>query len=150
EPRLGLLGWRRQRSHEPRHERRLRRLLQIARVEIQDRLAGAWVETYALGLDQQAASVEHHSHLRQRLPNAGIAAPERVERLPDLTDGRPRLQQRGGCAQREQLAEGVAQLAVEQVETLELRGAARRQREDARELAQAVDTLGHARRPVTL
>src|SRR2546422_11714955 len=106
-------------------------------------------ESHALGLHQHTPTLEHQAHLGERLPDAGIAAAERVERLADLAHGRAAIEQRRRRAERQQLAERVAQLAVQQVQALELCRPPRGEGEDARELAQPIDALGHEARSVT-
>src|SRR5207244_11730558 len=60
---------------------------------------------------------------------------ERRERLLDLPDGGPGVEERAGRAQREQVAEGVARLAAQELEPAELGGALGGERQDPRELA---------------
>src|SRR5207245_2090127 len=129
---------RRHRPHEAGHERRLRRLLEVAGVEIEHGLARARIEAHALGLHQHAAALEHQAHLGERLPDAGIATAERVERLADLAHRRAGIEQRRRRAERQQLAERVAQLAVQQVQALELCRPPLGEGGDAREVAPRV------------
>src|SRR5439155_1321983 len=115
EPRLGLLDRRRERPDQARHQGGVRRLLEPALVERQDELAAPRVEANAVGLRQEPVALEHESQLDQRLDEARVLPSERRERLLDLPDGGPGVEERAGRAQREQVAEGVARLAAQEL-----------------------------------
>src|SRR5436309_1272410 len=85
EPRLGLIGGRRQRTHETCGQRGSGRRRETARIECQHHLARSWVEADAIGLGDQPISLHGQPQLGQRMLEARVLPPQRGQCRPDLT-----------------------------------------------------------------
>src|SRR3989442_415704 len=75
EPRLGLIGGRRQRTHETSRQRGSGRRLETARIECQHPLAPSRVEADAIGLGDQPISLHRQTQLRQRMLAGPVPPP---------------------------------------------------------------------------
>ena len=142
EPDLGLLRRRLERPHEAGGQRRLRRPGEIDRIEGEHRLARARIEADTIGLREQSATIHEQPHFRQRVLYSGILLADRGERVADLADGCAGVEQRACRTQGQEVPERIAGILTQQIETTQLSHALGRQRQDARQLAQAVDPLG--------
>jgi hypothetical protein len=142
EPDLGGVRGRDERADHAHQERLAGLTLEIAALEVQQRLAGARVEAQPVLFDHDLLVLYHQPQLCQRGLGVRGEAPRAVERLAHLAHRRAALEEGRSRAGRHELAEAVAgRIAPQQAEALELPGALRRQPQEPGQLPQGENPL---------
>ena len=108
EPRLRLLDGRRERAHEPGHERGRGGFLQIVRLQVEHRLSRPGIEADAVRLRDQAPVVDDQTHFGERMLHLGVLTTQGHERLADLANGGAGIEESTRGTQRQQIAKRVA------------------------------------------